>query len=212
MVLHLISPLFFLSLLGISVTESVEDVKPKSMSILFLGDSLTEGYGIEEEQTYVALLEQKWRQEGLTSTRFINGGVSGSTSASAMSRLRWFERQGFTHLVLALGANDGLRGLPLERTRENLQQAISWATERSIPVILAGMQLPPNYGEEYTKNFRQMFLELSQKNEGVELIPFLLEGVAAVEEYNLPDGIHPNPRGHQKMAEVVEPFLRRFLP
>lgn len=183
--------------------------KTPNYSILFLGDSLTEGYEIDENKTYVTLIENYWKEQGLD-VRVFNGGVSGSTTASAMERLKWFERMNLTHIVLALGANDGLRGLPIEETQKNLKQAIEWAQQREIHVVLAGMQMPPNYGREYTQSFKSLFKELAQM-EGVSFLPFLLEGVAGVKELNLPDGIHPNEKGHQVMKENMLKHFNKIL-
>ena len=185
------------------------DVSPEEYRILFLGDSLTEGYGIDEDKTYVSLLEKKWESEG-RNIQVFNGSVSGSTTSSAMSRLRWFERVSPTHLVLALGANDGLRGLSVQSTQKNLEEAIEWALSRDITVVLAGMLMPPNYGREYTEEFEKMFSSLAKKH-AVYFIPFLLEGVAAEEKYNLPDGIHPNEKGHELMKKNVQKFLNPLL-
>jgi len=177
--------------------------------VLFIGDSLTEGYEISSGDTYVSLLEKKWQSEG-RDVEVINGSVSGSTTSSALPRLRWFEQRNPDIVVLALGANDGLRGIDLETSAGNLEKAISWARERSVKVVLAGMLLPPNYGDEYRDRFEQMFIDLAQRD-GVELIPFLLEGVAAVPAMNLPDGIHPNENGHRVMMETVAKHLEPLL-
>lgn len=177
--------------------------------VLFLGDSLTEGYGIDESESYASLLASKWQQQG-KSIKVLNGSVSGSTSASALSRLRWFERARPTHLVLALGANDGLRGLEIAQTKQHLSESIDWALERDIQVLLVGMMMPPNYGQEYTQSFEKMFVELAQEKE-VSLLPFLLEGVAGQESKNLADGIHPNAKGHRVMKRNVEAYLNPLL-
>jgi acyl-CoA thioesterase I len=184
-------------------------VQSTEQVILFLGDSLTEGYGMDENETYVALLEQQWKKSGRP-IRVLNGSISGSTSASAMSRLRWFERANPTHLVLALGANDGLRGLPVEKTKAQLAEAIDWALQREMKVLLAGMMMPPNYGAEYAKAFQKIFQDLA-KEKKITLIPFLLEGVAGVTDLNLSDGIHPNSKGHQVMKRTVEKYLEELL-
>ncbi len=175
--------------------------------VLCLGDSLTEGYGVAPEQSYPSLLERRLRQSGHAEARVVNAGISGSTTASAVSRLRWQLKAKPDVVILALGANDGLRGLQIEETRKNLGEAIALARSRDVRVVLAGMKLPPNYGLDYTRRFEALFPALAQKHD-VALIPFLLEGVAAKPELNLPDGIHPNAAGYQIVVEnVLETLL-----
>ena len=129
-------------------------------------------------------------------------GVSGSTTASALSRLTWYLRDRPDILLLALGANDGLRGLPTLQIKHNLAETIELSLSKGIRVVLAGMKMPPNYGENYTLKFEKVFHELA-KEYGITFIPFLLEGVAGDPKLNLPDGIHPNEPGHQIIAELV---------
>ncbi len=177
--------------------------------VLCLGDSLTEGYGVEDDQAYPSVLERRLRDRG-RAVRVINAGINGSTSASAVRRLRWQLKAEPDILVLALGGNDGLRGLDLSETKKNLSQAIELAKSHGVQVVLAGMQIPPNYGADYTREFRAMFPALAEEHDVVR-IPFLLEGVAAQPELNLPDGIHPNAKGYERVVEnvlaVVEPLL-----
>ncbi|MDJ0790019.1 MAG: arylesterase [Myxococcota bacterium] len=177
--------------------------------VLCLGDSLTEGYGVEDDQAYPSVLERRLRDRGKT-VRVINAGINGSTSASAVRRLRWQLKAESDLIVLALGGNDGLRGLDLAETKKNLSQAIELAKSHGVQVVLAGMQIPPNYGADYTREFRAMFPALAEEHDVVR-IPFLLEGVAAQPELNLPDGIHPNAKGYERVVEnvlaVVEPLL-----
>jgi acyl-CoA thioesterase-1 len=180
------------------------------VTVLCLGDSLTEGYGLALDEAYPALLEQRLHAEGRADVRVINAGISGSTSASGPARLRWQLRGKPDVLLLALGANDGLRGLDLAVTRRNLDEVIRLARGAGLRVLLAGMKLPPNYGEAYTREFERMYAELAQAN-GVALLPFLLEGVAGRPELNLPDGIHPNARGQAIVAETVYRHLRPLL-
>jgi acyl-CoA thioesterase-1 len=177
-------------------------------TILCLGDSLTEGYGVDPRSAWPALLEQRLRDLGRSDVRVVNAGISGATSASAVSRLRWQLRARPDVLILALGANDGLRGLDLEQTRRNLGEAIALAKQSGLRVLLAGMKIPPNYGPAYTRDFERLFPDLAER-EGVALIPFLLEGVAADPRFNLPDGIHPNAAGYERVVETV---LERLLP
>jgi acyl-CoA thioesterase-1 len=176
--------------------------------ILCLGDSLTEGFGVAPEHSFPSLLERRLRAAGRPEARVINAGISGSTSASAAARLRWQLRAEPDLLILALGANDGLRGVDLSTTRRNLDEAIALASSAGVRVVLAGMKLPPNYGPAYTRGFESLFPELARQH-GIPLIPFLLEGVAARPELNLADGIHPNARGYER---VVENVLAVLLP
>jgi acyl-CoA thioesterase I len=170
-------------------------------TILMLGDSLTEGYQLTREEAFPALVEKK-----LTAKKFdvkvINGGSSGATTASGLKRLDWYLKAKPDMMVLALGANDGLRGLKLTETEKNLSAVIEKAQGRGIKVILAGMKMPTNYGEPYRQDFENLFPKLAKKYK-TALIPFLLESVAAVPSLNLPDGIHPNGKGHEKLAETV---------
>jgi acyl-CoA thioesterase-1 len=179
-------------------------------TILCLGDSLTEGYGLAPEHAYPSVLERRLHAAGQRGTRVLNGGISGSTSASAVSRLEWQLRAAPDILILALGGNDGLRGLDLAATRRNLSAAIELAKGRGVRVVLAGMKLPPNYGPAYTGDFERLFPELAAEHD-VALIPFLLEGVAARPGLNLPDGIHPNAEGYLRVAENVLEVLLPML-
>lgn len=178
--------------------------------ILCLGNSLTEGYGVSPEQSYPSLLEERLHRSGYPGARVINAGISGSTSASAVSRLQWQLRAKPDVVLLELGANDGLRGLDLAATRKNLERAIEIAKGAGVRVLLAGMKLPPNYGSDYTRQFEALFPDLA-KAQGVALIPFLLDGVAARPELNLADGIHPNAQGYQRVIENVLPALLALL-
>ena len=174
-----------------------------------LGDSLTEGYGLAPEQAFPHLLEEKLREEGRP-VRVVNAGISGSTSASAVARLRWQLKSEPDVVVIALGGNDGLRGVDVEATEANLSEAIALAKSRGVRVLLGGMKLPPNYGAEYTGAFESVFPALAEKHD-VALIPFLLEGVAADPELNLPDGIHPNAKGAEIVSQTVFEALRPLL-
>ena len=179
--------------------------------VVCLGDSLTEGYGVAPDRSYPARLEQLLRERGWPSIEVVNAGISGSTSASGRSRLRWQLRRRPDLIVLALGANDGLRGVELESTKANLAATIDLAKVNDIDVLLAGMKLPPNYGAEYTEQFEALYAELA-KQKDVALIPFLLEGVAARASLNLADGIHPNARGYEIVAATVAQHLVPLLP
>ncbi|EPZ49973.1 GDSL-like protein [Bacteriovorax sp. BAL6_X] len=177
--------------------------------VLFLGDSLTAGYGIDPEKAYPNLVKDILKKDGIK-IEVMNASISGSTSASAISRLKWSLRGKPDVMLLALGANDGLRGIKLHSTKENLKNAIKLAKSKGVKVILAGMQIPPNYSPEYTKEFQKMFPDL-KKEEGVTLLPFLLKDVAGQRQYNIDDGIHPNEEGHKIIAKTVAPFIRKAL-
>jgi len=180
--------------------------------VVFLGTSLTAGLGLEPEQAFPALIQQKIDSAGLA-LRVVNAGVSGETSAGARRRVDWLLREPVAVLVLETGANDGLRGLPPDSLRANIQAVFDRAKTISPPprLILVGMRVPPNYGRAYTERFHAVYPELARKN-GAELVPFLLEGVGGVPGLNQPDGIHPTAEGQRVMAEtvwkVLEPVLR----
>jgi acyl-CoA thioesterase-1 len=172
-------------------------------NILFFGDSLTAGYGLSPEEAFPALVEKKLLKNG-KAAKIVNAGLSGETSAGGLSRIDWILRQPVDIFILELGANDGLRGLPLEQTEKNLQQIIDKVKLKNpkVKIVIAGMMVPPNMGSEYTSKFRKIFPELAKKNNAA-LIPFLLQDVAGNEKLNLADGIHPNPEGHRIVAENV---------
>ena len=179
--------------------------------VLCLGDSLTEGYQVEPEAAFPALLQAALRERGWLEAEVINAGISGSTSAGAVSRLRWQLRRRPDVLVLALGANDGLRGVDPASTKNNLSDAIDLALSEGIKVLLAGMKLPPNYGAEHTAAFEAVFTELAEEKQ-VALLPFLLRCVAARPELNLAEGIHPNAKGYPVVANTVIEHLEPLLP
>jgi acyl-CoA thioesterase-1 len=179
--------------------------------ILFFGDSITAGHGIEKENAFPALIQQKidslgWKYEA------VNAGLSGETSAGGLRRVDWMLRQPVSVFVLELGGNDGLRGIDPDATKQNLQNIIDKVKEKypEAKIVLAGMQVPPNLGPDYTEKFRQTYPELAEKNEA-ELIPFLLEGVGGNSELNQSDGIHPTAEGHEVVAETVWNTLRPIL-
>lgn len=170
---------------------------------------MSAGYGVDKEKSYVYLVEQELLKKG-RKVKVLNGSVSGSTTSSGKRRLRWFLKAKPNILVLALGANDGLRGVKIDTSKKNLDEIIVTSKEENIKVLLAGMLLPPNYGPEYTKKFKEMYAELAKKH-GIRQIPFLLEGVAANKELNLADGIHPNEKGHEIMKDTVLKYLEPML-
>ncbi|WP_020594604.1 arylesterase [Spirosoma panaciterrae] len=183
----------------------------KKKTVLFYGNSLTAGYGVEPSEAFPALVGKKIDSLGLNYT-VVNAGLSGETTAGGKSRISWVMRQPVAVFVLELGGNDGLRGIPLTATRQNLQ-AIMDTVRRKSPeatIVLAGMQIPPNMGATYTRDFRGLFKELADKN-NVVLIPFLLEGVGGIPALNQRDGIHPTPEGHKIVANTVWNVLKPVL-
>lgn len=191
-----------------SAQPASEDDDPRAL-VVCLGDSLTAGYGLLESQAYPSVLQRKIDEEELD-FRVVNAGVSGDTSAGALRRLDWALQGDVKALVVALGGNDALRGLSVSQMRDNLSTIVTRAHDRGAAVILAGMQAPPNFGPEYTAAFRQAFLEVSRRHR-TPFVPFLLEGVAGEASLNLADGIHPNARGAELVAETVWRALRPVL-
>ncbi len=181
-----------------------------SVKILFLGDSLSAGLGVEQEQAYPALIHEMLKKKGFQGIKIINGSISGSTTASALSRVKWFLKAKPDIMVLALGANDGLRGLSIVEMARNLDNTIVLAKEKGIRVILAGMEIPPNYGPKYAREFRDVFGHLADKHK-IPLVPFLLKDVAGKAFLNQADGIHPNQEGHRIIAGTVLPFILEQL-
>ena len=200
------------ALLSLLLLMAAMGAAPQGGVILFLGDSITAGYGLELAQAYPALIQEKIDAKGWR-FKAVNAGQSGDTSAGALDRLDWLLKNKVAVLVLELGGNDGLRGLPVESTRKNLQLLIDRTKGKypSARVIIAGMKVPPNMGREYGQKFEAIFTELAKKNEA-PLIPFVLEGVGGVPTLNLPDGIHPTAKGQEIVAATVwktlEPVLR----
>jgi acyl-CoA thioesterase I len=179
--------------------------------ILFFGDSLTAGYGLSVDEAFPALVEQKFNKKGKPA-KAVNAGLSGETSAGGLTRIDWVLRQPIDVFVLELGANDALRGLPLEQTEKNLQAIINKVKAKypDVKIVIAGMMVPPNMGPEYTTKFQKIFPALAAKNKAV-LMPFLLKDVAGDEKLNLADGIHPNVEGHKIVAENVYKVLDPLL-
>ena len=174
--------------------------------IVVLGDSLTAGLGLAVRDSYPSVLQERLKTQGLN-FEVVNAGVSGDTSAGALSRLDWSLQGNVRVLIVALGGNDGLRGLPPEQLQQNLAQIIERAQARQIEVILAGMEAPPNYGREYIVSFHKVYPALS-KRYGVPLVPFLLQGVAGTETLNQADGIHPTAAGARIVADNVWAVLK----
>ncbi|OGG96077.1 MAG: hypothetical protein A2508_09270 [Candidatus Lambdaproteobacteria bacterium RIFOXYD12_FULL_49_8] len=174
-------------------------------TLLFLGDSLSAGFGVDPEEGYVALVDKNLQDKGLK-IKVINGSISGSTTASAAGRIRWYLKSKPDYLFLALGANDGLRGRPVGEIKQDLALAIELAQKAGVKVLLAGMQMPKNLGAQYTEDFAKLYPDLAQKAK-LPLLPFLLKGVGGHPDLNQPDGIHPNPKGHVLIAQLVTDFL-----
>lgn len=182
------------------------DSRPR---VVFLGDSLTAGLGLSPDEAYPSLLQQKIDQASL-GMQVINAGVSGDTSAGGLSRLDYALDGDVRVMVVALGGNDALRGLPVEELKKNLSTIIERAQAKKIRVVLAGMEAPPNFGQSYTDGFRRVYSDLAAQYK-VPLIPFLLQGVAGIEGLNQRDGIHPTAEGARLVADNVWTVLRPML-
>jgi acyl-CoA thioesterase I len=184
-------------------------------TVLFLGTSLTAGYGLPTEESFPARIQEKVDSAGFPA-RVVNAGVSGETSAGARRRAAWLLRQPFDLLVLETGANDMLRGADLDSTRANIDAIIREVRSRrpDAGIVLVGMMAPPNLGADYAERFASMYEELAEAHE-LPLVPFLLDGVGGVPEMNLADGIHPNAEGQRRVADnvwsILEPELRDRL-
>jgi acyl-CoA thioesterase-1 len=186
--------------------HSTESRRPR---IVALGDSLTAGLGLAEPNSYPALLQKKLDAEGYQ-FEVVNAGVSGDTSAGGLRRLEWALDGDVRILIVALGANDALRGLSIEEMKANLSRIIRSAQSRGIAVLLAGMEAPPNYGQDYTVQFRQAYRDLAREHR-VTFVPFLLDRVAGQSRYNQADGIHPNPDGARMVAETIWRALKPMV-
>jgi acyl-CoA thioesterase-1 len=179
--------------------------------VLFVGDSLTAGFGLDPDEAFPALIQGKIDGAGLR-YRVVNAGVSGETSAGARRRIDWLLAQPVAVLVLETGANDALRGQDPASTADNIQAILDRARRHASPpkIVVVGMLAPPNYGAEFARRFRDIYPELAKRN-GAVLVPFLLDGVAGVPALNQPDGIHPTAEGHRRMAETVWKTLQPLL-
>jgi acyl-CoA thioesterase I len=195
----------------VMICGAAELTHAQDKHILFFGDSITAGYGLDPDEAFPAIIQGKIDERGL-SYKVTNSGVSGETSAGGLRRIDWVLQQPIDIFVLELGGNDGLRGLDPSATKQNLQGIIEKVSETypDAEIILAGMEAPPNMGSSYTEEFRQIFAELADEND-VRFLPFILEGVAGDPDLNLADGIHPTEEGHRILAEnvweVLEPLL-----
>lgn len=204
--------------LPVAAADSGQDVAGEGapMTVLFYGNSLTAGFGVDPDKAFPQLVQNKIDGLGWP-FKVINGGVGGETTAGGLSRIDWVLRNRPDVFILELGGNDGLRGVDPRVTRRNLRAIIRRVRERypTTKIILAGMRAPPNMGQRFVSEFREIYPELAQ-SERVSLIPFILEGVGGIPELNQPDGIHPTAEGHAIMAELVwkalEPVLKDLLP
>ncbi|HET8803448.1 MAG TPA: arylesterase [Aequorivita sp.] len=196
-----------------AATETEATEKTLSKTILFFGDSITAGLGLDDtNDAFPGVIQAKIDSLDL-SYEVVNSGVSGETSAGGKSRIEWILNQDIDIFVLELGANDGLRGLPIAETKANLQAIIDAVKTKSpsTKIVLAGMELPPNMGKDYTSQFRAIFSDLASKNK-LAFIPFILKDVGGVKELNQNDGIHPTAKGHKIIAatvwDVLEPIIK----
>ena len=191
--------------------SAAKEAAERQQNILFFGTSLTAGYGVEPTEAYPALIQKKIDSLHLH-YKVINGGLSGETSAAGRNRIDWLLKQHIDIFVLELGANDGLRGLPLRETRANLQAVIDKVKKKypEIKMVMLGMQMPPNLGADYTAEFKALFSDLATKN-NMTYVPFLLDGVGGVSKLNQQDGIHPTAEGHQILAQNVWSKLQGIL-
>ncbi len=213
MILNLIIAAINLSIYFMNIPTPRPFQGDRIQTILCFGNSITAGYDIDPEYAYPAVLEEKLHKEGYK-VEVINAGSSGETSAGGLERINWILRQPIDVFILELGGNDGLRGLPLDQTKKNLQSIIEQVKTKypEARVVIAGMMVPPNMGERYGNEFIKIYPELARKN-NASLIPFLLEGVGGDPKLNMPDGIHPNASGHKILAEnvlkVIKPLLKK---
>jgi acyl-CoA thioesterase-1 len=208
----LVGPLAAVRLLLVVVVVMVlpaPAARAQERVIVALGDSLTAGLGVGADEAYPARLQERLRHEGFP-YRVVNAGVSGDTTAGGLRRLDWALRTRPAIVIVALGANDGLRGQPASAIRDNLVRIVTRLRAAGARVLLAGMRLPPNYGGDYTREFAQAFAAVARQT-SVPFLPFLLEGVAGRADLNQPDGIHPNEAGHRVVADTVLRALRPLL-
>jgi len=196
---------------SIALTSSAQSTTNGPKTIVVLGDSIAAGAGVDPEEAYPALLQEKIRSAGLNFT-VVNAGVSGDTSADGLNRINWLLRRPVDVLILELGGNDGLRGISPAVTETNLQTIIDRVKQKNshAEIVIAGMQMPKNMGETYTTAFREIFPALAKRNHAA-LVPFLLEGVGGKPELNQPDQIHPTAAGHRIVAENVWKVLKTVL-
>ena len=200
--------LFFV--LGVITALFSEPVYSKEKAVvLAFGDSLTAGYGVKDEESYPSKLQEKISSAGFPH-KVVNAGVSGDTTAGGVRRIRWLMKHEPEIVILALGANDGLRGLSIDQMRKNLEIMITICRENNAQILLAGMKALPNYGEDYMREFETVFPELAKKHDLI-FLPFLLEGVAGEREYTQSDGLHPLASGYSIITDLVWQRLKPML-
>ncbi|HKJ44816.1 MAG TPA: arylesterase [Balneolales bacterium] len=207
--LHFFTLLFII--LGIHLTVYGQSKSKDTHNILFFGDSITAGLGVGENNAFPALIQQKIDSLGWN-FNVINGGLSGETSTDGLHRVSWMLQRRISVFVLELGGNDGLRGINLALTKKNLQGIIDTVRTKypRAKIIIAGMQVPPNLGEKYTTQFKNLYPSLAKKNNAV-LIPFILKDVGGIPQLNQSDGIHPTKEGHKIVAQTVWKYLKPVL-
>jgi acyl-CoA thioesterase-1 len=197
--------------LTLLIMTTAPAAEPERKTIVVVGDSIAAGHGIDLEAAFPNLLQERINAKKLPYT-VVNAGLSGDTTAGGVRRMPWLLRRPMDVLVLELGGNDGLRGITPKETKANLEKMIDLAREKNpaVQIIVAGMQMPQNMGEEYTREYREVFPAMAKEKQA-KLIPFLLEGVGGKAELNLPDRIHPNPEGHKIIAATVWAVLEPLL-
>ena len=201
--------LFCTILTIISFSFTAYSAGPTLKKLVILGDSLTEGYGVAQSAAFPALLQKKVDTDKLN-WKIISSGSSGSTSASGLQRIKWIAKDKPDIVLVLLGSNDGLRGLKVEDTEKNLNDTIAWAKKNNITVALGQLHVPPNYCKDYEKKFSAVYAKVATKNK-IQLGPFLLDKVAGNKDLNLADGIHPNEKGHQIVADNLYPFVKKLI-
>ena len=200
--------IWLVSVLSFSAALASTSVQSEK-TIVIIGDSLTEGYGVDKSEAFPELTSRRLQARG-RKVRVINGGISGSVSADADRRVRWYLKSKPDIIVIALGANDGLKGTPVATIRKNLASAIDLARASGAKVLLCGIQIFANFGSEYSKSFERLYSDLAREKK-ISFMPFLLEGVALKKELNQSDGKHPNAKGHELIAESVARELEKLL-
>lgn len=195
----------------IFITGSLQAQDSNSKTILFFGDSITAGLGVDNSQAFPALIQDRLDSLGMD-YEVINGGSSGETSAGGLRRIDWVLQREIDIMVLELGGNDGLRGIELSSTKENLQQIINKVLAKypEVEIIIAGMQVPPNLGTDYTRQFEVMYPKLAEEND-LPLIPMIMDKIGGDDELMQADGLHPTPEGHKVIADTVWEFLEPIL-
>lgn len=196
---------FFITLAYAIFTSAMGEAK----TFVFLGDSLTEGYGVAQSSSFPQLIQQKVNADKLD-WKIVGAGSSGSTSASTLSRLKWIAKDKPDYVMILLGSNDGLRGFKPEEVEKNLSEALEWAGKNKQKIILGQLNVPANYGKVYQQKFSEIYPRLAKKF-NVDLAPYILEGVYGRPDLNLPDGVHPNEKGYKVIADRMYAFLKTYL-